>query len=182
MSFLSRPRPSRALMLAALAVVLAVGLAAPLQAASDPTYAALRNARPDGRKIPVQSLVLERDAFRFQLDSGALYLLAPVEGHTIGAVFVGQGSYRLSPATPNESRQLAISSGAGADKGFEALTDSFDNLLLLFTDGTGPSSSATPPSRPALPIPTPWTSTSSGSSGSRRTSGPTSTSGSSRTC
>jgi hypothetical protein len=113
---------------------LAAALAAPLQAGTDPTYAALRGAKPDGRKIPVQNLVLERDAFRFQLDSGALYLLAPIEGRTIGAVFVGQGSYRLSPATPNESRQLAISSGA--DKGFEALTDTFENLLLLFTDGT----------------------------------------------
>jgi Peptidase family M1 domain len=109
-------------------------LAAPLQAATDPTYAALRGARPDGRTIPVQNLVLERDAFRFQFDSGAFHLLAPVDGHTIGAVFVGQGSYRLTPATPNELRQLALSSKA--DKGFEALTDRFENLLLLFTDGT----------------------------------------------
>src|SRR3954470_23331035 len=118
----------------ALAVFLWTGLAAPIQAATDPTYAALRGAKPDGRKIPVQSLVLERDAFRFQLDSGALYLLAAVAGSTVGAVCVGQGSYRLSPATPYESRQLAISSGA--DKGFEALTDTFETLLLLFTDGT----------------------------------------------
>src|SRR5436309_12068047 len=103
------------------ALVLCFLAAAPraaLRAATDPTYAALRGARPDGRKIPVQSLVLERDAFGFQLDSGALHLLAPVQGHTIGAVFVGQGSYRLSPATPNEARQLAIY--AGANKGFEA--------------------------------------------------------------
>jgi hypothetical protein len=114
--------------------ILAAALAAPINAATDPTYAALRGAKPDGRKISVQNLVLERDAFRFQLDSGALHLLAPVEGRTIGAVFVGKGSYRLSPATPNESRQLALSSGA--DKGFEALTDTFDNLFLLFTDGT----------------------------------------------
>jgi hypothetical protein len=113
---------------------LAAALASPLQAGTDPTYAALRGARPDGRKIPVQNLVLERDAFRFQLDSGALYLLAPVEGRTVGAVFVGQGSYRLSPASPNELRQLALSSGA--DKGFEALTDTFEDLVLLFTDGT----------------------------------------------
>lgn|GEM_PF-4379028 len=113
---------------------LAAAFSVPLQAATDPTYTALRGAKPDGRKIPVQNLVLERDAFRFQLDSGTLHLLAPVDGHTIGAVFVGQGSYRLSPATANESRQLALSSGT--DKGFEALTDTFENLFLLFTDGT----------------------------------------------
>ncbi|HEX3552606.1 MAG TPA: M1 family aminopeptidase [Thermoanaerobaculia bacterium] len=127
--------PSRLVLIGALALsCLAAALGAPLQAATDPTYAALRGARPDGRKIPVQNLVLERDAFRFQLDSGALYLLAPVQGRTIGAVFVGKGSYRLTPATPYELRQLALSSGA--DKGFEALTDTFENLLLFFTDGT----------------------------------------------
>jgi peptidase M1-like protein len=113
---------------------LTLALVAPLQAAIDPTYAALRSARPDGRRIPVQNLVLERDVFRFQLESGVLHLLAPVEGRTVGAVFVGQGSFRLSPATPYELRQLALSSGA--DKGFEVLTDTFEDLVLLFTDDT----------------------------------------------
>ncbi len=125
---------SRLCLNGALAFFLAAALASPLQAGTDPTYAALRGARLDGRKIPVQNLVLERDAFRFQLDSGALYLLAPVEGRTVGAVFVGQGSYRLIPAAPYEQRQLALSSGA--DKGFETLSDSFEDLLLLFTDDT----------------------------------------------
>ena len=105
-----------------------------VSAATDPTYAALRGARPDGRRIPVRELVLERDAFRFQLDSGAIHFLKPVEGRTVGAVFVGSGSYRLSPATANERRQLALSSGAGKD--FETLADDFDSLLLLFTDDT----------------------------------------------
>src|SRR5215213_4717177 len=98
-------------------------------AATDPTYAALRGARPDGRRVPVHGLVLERDAFRFQLDSGVIHFLKPVEGRTVGAVFVGSGSYRLSPATANERRQLALSSGAGKD--FETLTDELDSLLLL---------------------------------------------------
>src|SRR5947209_13717109 len=127
--------PSRLALSVALALCfLAAALGVPLQAATDPTYAALRGARPDGRKIPVQNLVLERDAFRFQLDSGALHLLAPVQGRTIGAVFVGKGSYRLSPATPYEQRQLALSSGA--DKGVQPLTDPFENLLLFLTDDT----------------------------------------------
>ena len=109
-------------------------LGAPLQAATDPTYALLRAAAPDGRKIPVENLVLERDAYHFELHSGALHLLRPVEGRTIGAVFVGQGSYRLTPATLYENRQLALSSGAG--KEFDALTDTFEDLFLLFTDDT----------------------------------------------
>ncbi len=116
------------------ALALAAALATPLHAAKDPTYTALRAAKPDGRKIPVQGLELERDAFRFKFDSGAFHLLAPVDGRTVGAVFVGQGSYRLSPATPNERRQLALSSGGGQD--FETLTDNFEDLLLLFADDT----------------------------------------------
>lgn len=118
------------------ALFLGTALTPPVQAATDPTYAALRGARLDGRKIAVQNLVLERDAFRFQLDSGALYLLAPVEGKTVGAVFVGQGSYRLTPSTPAETRQLALASGAGAGDRFELLTDNFEDLLLFFTDDT----------------------------------------------
>ncbi len=85
----------------------------PAPGATDPTYAALRGARPDGRKSPAQNLVLERDAFRFQLDSGALYLLAPVDGRTIGAVFVGEGSYRLTPATFMEHGSLGWHLDAG---------------------------------------------------------------------
>lgn len=115
-------------------LLLAVAATSAAQAASDPTYAALRAARPDGRRIPVNNLVLERDAFRFQLDSGAIHFLAPVDGRTFGAVFVGQGSYRLTPATPNERRHLALVSGGGPD--FETLSDTFEDLLLLFGDDT----------------------------------------------
>jgi len=75
MSKASRLCPSGARAIFFLAAV----LAAPLHALPDPTYAALRGAKPDGRTIPVHNLVLERDAFRFQLDSGALHLLAPVQ-------------------------------------------------------------------------------------------------------
>jgi Peptidase family M1 domain len=117
------------LLFAALRVPLAA--AAP---ATDPTYAALRAARPDGRTVAVEGLTLERDAFRFQFDAGTFHFLAPVGGRTVGAVFVGHGSYRLLPATANERRQLALASGG--DKSFEVLTDEFDDLVLLFADDT----------------------------------------------
>ncbi len=109
----------------------AAGFSAPPQ---DPTYAALRAARPDGRTMAVHGLTLERDAFNFQLDSGTFHFLAPFGGRTVGAVFVGHGSYRLSPATENERRQLALASGGG--KEFETLTDEFSDLVLLFADDT----------------------------------------------
>jgi peptidase M1-like protein len=114
-------------------------------AASDPTYTALRNTRPDGRTVAVSGLVLERDVFRFQFDSGTFHFLAPVDGRTVGAVFVGHGSYRLSPATETERRQLALSSGA--DKDFETLADEFDDLVLLFGDDTAQEIELSQPAR-----------------------------------
>ncbi len=84
-----------------------------LPAAIDPSYTELRNARPDGRTVAVSGLVLERDVFKFQFDSGTFHFLKPVGGRMVGAVFVGHGSYRLSPATNSERRQLALSSGRG---------------------------------------------------------------------
>lgn len=119
-----------------LAFLLALALGAAAQAApvADPVYTELRNARPDGRRVPVQGLALERDVFQLRFDSGAFHFLAPVQGRTVGAVFIGQGSLRLVPATPAESRQLALA--AGGDKTFESLTEEFDELVLLFADDT----------------------------------------------
>ena len=76
-------------------MVLAAGAA---RGVADPTYAALRAARPEGAAIAVENLVLERDVFRFRFDKGIFQLLAPVEGRISGAVFVGQGSWELRPA------------------------------------------------------------------------------------
>ncbi|MFL6201821.1 MAG: M1 family metallopeptidase [Thermoanaerobaculia bacterium] len=116
--------------------VLALFLTGAVHAApvADPTYTELRKARPDGRRVPIQGLTLDRDVFHFQFESGAFHFLAPVEGRTVGAVFVGKGSLKLVPATPAETRQLALASGG--DKSFESLTEEFDELVLLFADDT----------------------------------------------
>src|SRR5687767_401521 len=114
----SKPRLRRAL--SYLLLVAALGFpssasAAPADAAAapapDPTYAALRGARPDGRKVTVSGLTLERDAFRIQLDSGVVHFLAPVEGRTVGAVFLGEGSWRLTAASETERRHLGLVTG-----------------------------------------------------------------------
>ena len=101
---------------------------------SDPTYAALRAARPDGRVAAVHGLVLDRDVFHFELESGVVHFLEPVAGRTVGAVFLGRGTLRLNPASAAERRQLALELGEG--KEFEILTDSFEELVLLFGDDT----------------------------------------------
>lgn len=98
-----------------------------LFAATDPTYTALRAARPDARTIALDNFVFERDAFKFTLN-GKLVLLQPVEGKTPGAVFLGQGSYELKPISANELRQLQVSSG---DDKLTTLTDQFDSAVFL---------------------------------------------------
>ena len=110
---------------------LLVLLVASTASAQDATYRDLRASRPDGRTIPVKRLILERDAYRLTLESGAVHLLAPLGRDTFGAVFIGQGGYILNPATPAERRHLQLVADAK-----EVLSDRFSKLILLFTDKT----------------------------------------------
>lgn len=119
-------------------------------AETNPAYVALRAARPQGKALALQNLALERDVFRFQLTSGTLQFLAPVEGRTVGAVFVGQGTFELRPAIEVERRHLAFVTG---EKTLQTLSEPFQSLVLLFTDGTAAeieghgTPAATPPAR-----------------------------------
>ena len=81
----------------------------------------------------MKGLTLERDAYRIELQSGVVHLLAPLGGDTFGAVFLGEGRYQLRPATGAELRHLRLVTG---DNGLEGLTDRFTRLILLFTDRT----------------------------------------------
>jgi hypothetical protein len=96
-------------------------------AASDPTYTAVRTARPDGRTIAVENFSFDRDVFHFTLN-GTLHLLAPVEGKNFGVVFTGQGSYTLTPATAIELRSVALN--AGDDK-LTQLADTFTRAVFF---------------------------------------------------
>ena len=60
-----------------------------------------------------------------------MHLLAPLGSDTFGAVFIGQGSYLLNPATPAERRHLQLVTNST-----EVLRDRFTKLILLFTDRT----------------------------------------------
>ncbi len=149
---------TRPLLAGSLIAGLVLGAAAPLrgeasvEAPKDPTYLALRAAKPDGRTIPATGVVLVRDAFRFEFTSGTFHLLAPVEGRTVGAVFLGQGTFRLSPASAGERRLLAFDSG-GDPKTFEVLTDSFTRLVLLFGDDTAAELALAAPIQEGSPAP-----------------------------
>ena len=102
-------------------------------AATVAEYEAIRAARPNGRTVPVQGLTLVRDAFKIELRSGVVHFLPPIDDDIIGAVFIGEGAYHLTPSTASERRHLRLKSG---DPQLETLTDRFDRLVLLFTDRT----------------------------------------------
>ena len=63
------------------------------------------SAAPDG-VADVANLVLQRDAARFTLTAGKLYLLKPVGGRTVGAVFHGTGSFSFAPPSVIEQNRL----------------------------------------------------------------------------
>src|SRR5256885_7598304 len=112
-------------------------IAAPALAASpattDPVYAALRAAAPQGGTIAVSNLTLQRDVFTFHFQTGNFFFLTPVEGRTFGAVFVGSGRFELRPANEIERRHLAF---VNRRKTLETLSEPFESLVLLFTDRT----------------------------------------------
>ena len=140
-------RSSQALRLL-VSVLLALASARAAAAPADPLYAALRAARPEGPSLAVSGLVLERDAFKFRFDSGTFQFLSEAAGRKVGAVFVGQGSVTLSPASEAERRQLVLQTG---DSRLEMLTDRFEELVLLFTDGTAAEIAAIGKAGPASP-------------------------------
>ena len=146
-----------AFLLAAFAALPARDAAAQVEAAvhvSDSGYEALRAARPV-EPVAVQGLTLERDVIRFEFESGLFWLLPPVRSRVTGAVFEGKGRYTLTPARNSEKRHLAV---VTENKGFTALADSFEELILLFTDGTADEirKSGTPSSASAEKAASAW--------------------------
>jgi hypothetical protein len=102
-------------------------------AAFEVDYAALRAARPAAEGTAVQSLTLERDAYRFRFESGAFFFLPPFGERTVGAVFVGSGSWELTPAGETERKHLAL---LLHDPGLSTTSDQFETAVFLFTDST----------------------------------------------
>lgn len=103
----------------------------------------LQASRPIASGAPVAGAVLVRDAFTFYLDSGAFFPLSDVAGRVVGGVFKGKGRFELKPATENERSFLALHS---RQKDLRVLADAFENVVLLFTDGTEKELLSSPPS------------------------------------
>src|SRR3989442_6522672 len=78
----------------------------------------------------VKQLVLRRDAGVITLNQGTIYLLSPVGGRTVAAVFRGAGRLTLTP--PEAPEQDALRRLLGAS----AVDDSITEAILIFDDST----------------------------------------------
>jgi hypothetical protein len=94
-------------------------------------YAEVQAMEPAPNRVaPVSWLVLDRDVGRFSFESGTFYLLTPLGGRTVGAVFVGKGTFTFSPPSPIEQERLVRFQKT------RALTVPFNSVALLFADTT----------------------------------------------
>ena len=96
-----------------------------------PLYTALVEGElePAGR---IQNQRVTVDRFEFELTNGDLYLLAPLGGDPVIAVFLGDGAVRSYPPDGVEHQQLERFLD---DDDF--LEEPFDRFLFWFTDDTG---------------------------------------------
>ena len=106
-----------------------------MKANSDPVYQQLRlqgKSSQDfsGPYATVNNLILKREGAAFNLRSGEIYFLTPVEGRYTAAVFIGEGEFSLSPPTENEKNSLKIFTNE------PSITEQFSSLILRFTDKT----------------------------------------------
>ena len=78
----------------------------------------------------VENLILQRDAGRFNLQKGRLYLCKPVMGQRYAAVFQGKGTFNFTPTTRIEREHLARFYKT------TTLNETFESLFLFFVDST----------------------------------------------
>ena len=105
------------------------------KANSDPVYQQLRQQAKAGQDFSgpyatVNNLSFQKEGATFNLRSGEIYFLAPVEGRYTGAVFIGDGEFSLVPPTEVEKNSLKIFTNE------PSITEQFSALVLRFTDKT----------------------------------------------
>lgn len=83
-----------------------------------------------GQVAEVSHLVLSRDVGEITLEHGQLYLLSPIGGRTVGAVFRGAGRFRFAPTDRTEQTLMQRFANA------PALDVPLTEAILLFADST----------------------------------------------
>src|SRR3989442_14007099 len=125
------PRFGFALALALLPVAVRGQNSAPVAATYLDRYREVMSLAPlPGRVAEVSHLVLKRDVAHLTLERGKLYLLSPVAGRTVGAVFRGEGRLSFAPTARAEQAELQPFAGS------PTLDDTPTEAILIFSDST----------------------------------------------
>lgn len=103
--------------------------------AADAVYTAVRaqSAEPGafgGEYATVNNLVLKKDAGVFTLQTGSIYFSKPAGGKVTGAVFIGTGTFALTPPVEVEKNSLKIFVDA------PEVNEAISGLTMFFTDDT----------------------------------------------
>jgi carboxypeptidase family protein len=98
---------------------------------SDPVYRQLRDVAV-GRTHQLEHVVLPMDVGTFEFKSGTITLLNVVNRYETGAIFVGQGHFRLKPAVPIDKEELKRRSGS------EVLEEDFREAVFRFSGSLYP--------------------------------------------
>jgi peptidase M1-like protein len=104
--------------------------------AQDPVqlYRALATNGLDGTRVfRVRDATLDVEDLHFTLTDGVIGLLEPVDGHTTGAFFEGEGEVLVVPPTQVERESLALHTGAAV------LEERFTTASFRFSDDFSPT-------------------------------------------
>ncbi len=93
---------------------------------SDPVYRQLRQVGL-GQSFRVENLTLSIDVGTFQFQEGTLTFLTPVNGIVTGAIFIGEGNFKLKPVMALDAAELKRRAGAAE------FDEDFNDVVFRFT-------------------------------------------------
>lgn len=106
-----------------------VGAKVSAYANSDPIYQALRT-NGLGRSFALKAnATMDYDVGRFVFRRGTITFLAPVQGQIVGAVFIGEGHFTLTPLMPIDKAELRRRTGA------DTFDEDFKSVVFRFNSG-----------------------------------------------
>ncbi|MCU1336264.1 MAG: Aminopeptidase N-like protein [Bryobacterales bacterium] len=97
------------------------------QPGSDPDYRKLRDAQVS-ESVPVENVVIRRDVGVITLKRGTVSFGPAVQGRVTGAVFVGDGTFALTPAISFERDHIKMAIGS------DSVAETFERAIFFFTD------------------------------------------------
>lgn len=122
------------------------GFTAPLQGQAsqefETRFAKVWDLVPSGDAAQVSNLVIAREQAQFELTTGRVTYLAPLDGRIVGAVWQGTGRFKFDPGTPAEQdRLLKLLGSPRVDLPITELvmffSDSISGALRAVTKGAG---------------------------------------------